>query len=55
MECTYILLYVTNHVFEYDVPSNYECPELADANVRVHVRGTGFRDASAELGVAQRG
>lgn len=51
----YCVLYVTDHVLEYDVPSDYECPELADADVRVHVRGTGFRDASAELGVAQRG
>jgi len=46
---------LTDHVLEYDVPSDDERPELADADVRVHVRGTGFRYARPELGVTQRG
>jgi len=42
-------------VLEYDIPSDDERPKFADAHVRVHVRGTGFRYASPEFGVTQRG
>lgn len=46
---------LTDHVLEYDVPSDDERPKLADAHVGVHVCGASFRYARAELGVTQRG
>lgn len=45
----------SDHVFQQDIPPYDEGPELPQADVRVHVGGTGFGHSSAELRVAEGG